>query len=63
MVSSSLSMANFNKVDEKSIFCAIFDEKSLNFENFIKHFSQKKTSIKQFSIALLSLVVTTTLCR
>ena len=28
-------------MDKKSIFCAIIDEKSLNFENFIKYFSQK----------------------
>ena len=28
-------------MDQKNIFCAIFDEKSLNFENFIKNFSQK----------------------
>ena len=28
-------------MDQKSIFCAIFDEKSLNFENFIKNFSRK----------------------
>ena len=41
MVFKSLSLANFNKGDQKSIFCAIFDEKSLNFENFIKNFSQK----------------------
>ena len=40
-VSSSLSLTNFKKVDQKSKFCAIFDEKSLNFENFIKNFSQK----------------------
>ena len=42
MVSRSPSRANFNKVDQKSIFCAIFDEKILNFKNFIKIFSQKK---------------------
>ena len=41
MVSRSLSLANFNKVNQKSIFCAIFDEKNLNFENVIKNFSQK----------------------
>ena len=34
-------MANFNKVDQKKTFCAIFDEKSWNFGNFRKNFSQK----------------------
>ena len=41
-VSRLLSLANFNKEDQKSILCAIFDEKSLNFEKFIKNFCHKK---------------------
>ena len=60
MISRSLSLANFNKVDQKCIFCAILDEKSMN---FVKNLSQKRNSIKQFSNAFLSLMVTTALCR
>ena len=36
-----LGLTNFNKVDQKTYFFAIFDEKSLNSENFIKNFSKK----------------------
>ena len=47
-------LAHFNKVDQKSKFCANFDEKSLNFEIFIKIFSQKnfnQTIQQRFSIS------------
>ena len=43
-VSRSLRQANFIKVDQKKAYFVPFLMKSLNFENFIKNFSQK-TSI------------------
>ena len=52
MISRSLILANFNKVDQKCLFCAILDEKSMN---FVKKFKPKKnfnqTIQQRFSIS------------
>ena len=41
-VARSLSLANFNKVDQKSIFCAIFDEKVWILKILTKILAEKK---------------------
>ena len=43
-ISRSPISANLKKVDQEIIFCAIFDEKSQNFGNFFKIFSQRNSN-------------------
>ena len=44
----SLCQANFNKADQKSIFCANFDERNSKIEYFTKNFNRKKNFNQTF---------------